>query len=390
MPSPTAFEANLSFPTSNQVIEVSNIKCSDTSSNYGDPGQDLSLSFIGPIMEHLLKPTQDKNATYLNLSNLKLKTLPILAQRLKQLRYLDLSYNPLDAKEFKGPNYCGIGVKYLLHLDEVVLEHCQLGELPQVFLQCKNLRILRLHGNKIDRLNHSFTDLKWLAELDLSSNHLIALPETIKNLINLTHLNLSENKFEFFPEEVLLISSLESLILNRNRILFLPNNLDMLTNLKILRLAYNKLDDIPKTMPPQLICLDLFGNLLHKLSFRKPLEALEHFDADFNYAKVPWNHYDSQKNRLRSGLKEMETINRFKFPTIKKWNESAIELANVPEEIQDTQSNSRPSNWDSPVEKTSQSLSPFFPILYHAPFIQKYLKREYDPQGSQDCFEDAD
>ncbi|TRY63508.1 hypothetical protein TCAL_01860 [Tigriopus californicus] len=386
MPSSVAFEANLSFPTSNQVIKETLTKCPEPIPNYGDPNSDLSQTFIGGIMERILQPTQDKNATHLNLSHLNLKIFPIVVQKLKLLQYLDLSHNQFDATEFKGINSCWIGVKSLHHLRTVVLENCHLIELPAAFLQCKNLRVLRLHGNRIDRLNHSFTDLRWLEELDLSSNRLTGVPEAVKNLVNMTHLNLSGNKLEFFPEEILHISTLESMNLNQNRILFLPNDLDKLINLKTLRVAHNKLDGLPRSIPNQLTCLDVFDNGLFLDSVSKFLEGLEEFDADFNYFQISWKHYPNQKNKLRSGLKELEAMHRFKFPSTKKYMGEKYD--SIVGEVQDSPCSS--DHWDTSIETTSQSLPPCMPILHHAPFIQRYYKREYDPEGSEACFEDAD
>ncbi|CAG9773729.1 unnamed protein product [Ceutorhynchus assimilis] len=147
----------------------------------------------------------------------------------KNLKYLDLSYNLLTTEEiapekFKGPYNDTVYEPLLIeHLD---LSYNRIHSLPHNIFEhlTTSLTELNLAGNKLKILDHqtqvALSGLTNLKGLNLANNDLTELVgDAVKNLQKLRTLNLAMNKLDFVPETLTLLSdSLQVLYLDNNLI----------------------------------------------------------------------------------------------------------------------------------------------------------------------------
>jgi internalin A len=131
----------------------------------------------------------------LDLSGLKLSTLPEAIGQLSQLLKLDLSGNQLSWL----PEVIG----QLSRLQVLDLSHNQLSTLPEAIGRLSQLQKLSLYDNGLNMLPKAIGQLSQLRELDLSSNELSTLPETVRSLERLEKLFLQRNPGLGLPDEVL-------------------------------------------------------------------------------------------------------------------------------------------------------------------------------------------
>jgi Leucine-rich repeat (LRR) protein len=114
---------------------------------------------------------------------------------------------------------------------------------------CKDLRILRFHRNRIDKIPEDFLyENKKLLRLYITSNSIRKLPENfLDELSLLTLLDLSSNKIDHLSSNVFNdLNSLKELNLERNKLKDLNQNLfKNLDNLEKLNLNSNELSDLP-------------------------------------------------------------------------------------------------------------------------------------------------
>jgi len=176
----------------------------------------LLILQANPLESALAKPNHVKK---LSLARQELQSLPPEVGKLKKLQELDLSYNPIEAL----PN--------------------ELGDLAQ-------LESLSLRCTKLKKLPDSFVQLTKLKRLDLSS----AMD--------------CEDVFRMSPQVAAILGKLPNLV--ELRIAFMhiktpPAEVATLTKLRLLDLSFNELTTPPKTLPPDLIELDLSGNELQAL-----------------------------------------------------------------------------------------------------------------------------
>lgn len=154
-----------------------------------------------------------------------------------------------------------------LDLYEIDLSHNNIKDLSTSFAFLKSLRIVKLQGNKLNRLNNShftfleylenlrvdnnaltfiegnvFKDKQFLELLDLSNNELFFL--NMKDLKSVKYLNLANNRLQI--DSILSINinnTLEILILDNNNVTEMkPNTFKKYLNLKTLRLSGNKME----------------------------------------------------------------------------------------------------------------------------------------------------
>ncbi|CAH1154418.1 unnamed protein product [Phaedon cochleariae] len=193
---------------------------------------------------------------------------------IKNVEYIDLSYNLLkteeiDGDDFKGPynnkKFHPIAVKYLS------LAYNQIHSLPQKFFEnMPDLEEVHLEGNDFSVLDPhtqvAISTLSKLKVLNLANNELTEIePTALKNLQHLEELDLSYNHLDFVPDNVKYLSkTLRVLKLSHNYIFELndksfiglnlielhldnlprleyvgPNTFATLPNLKNLRLSNN-------------------------------------------------------------------------------------------------------------------------------------------------------
>lgn len=107
----------------------------------------------------------------------------------------------------------------------------------------KNLLVLNINNNKLEKLPANISVLSALLELNASSNHLHTLPEEMVALKNLRVLYLRNNKLKKLPPQISNLQSLEILDLSLNQLKKLPAGLSTLKNLKALYLSGNDLSE---------------------------------------------------------------------------------------------------------------------------------------------------
>lgn len=130
------------------------------------------------------------------------------------------------------------------------LSNLGLKTLPMAFIKkFIHLKELRLSNNNLSIIsNNDFFQLKALQSLDLSSNKISFISENIRFLKNLKVVDFSHNKLEVVPKEVFDLPFLSVLFLNDNSLETLnisrPIKSRQLYLLEVLRLENNKLISI--------------------------------------------------------------------------------------------------------------------------------------------------
>ncbi len=155
--------------------------------------------------------------TTLDLSNLRLITLPAVIGKLQRLERLLLAQN-------------------------------QLTTFPAEMCQLHQLKRLDLRSNQLIILPHEIGQLQQLEWLDLSSNKLIILPVEIGHLVQLEELILCSNHLTTLPAQIGQLLRLKKLYLPSNRLTILPPEIGRLLELQDLRLYSNQLI----TLPPEI------------------------------------------------------------------------------------------------------------------------------------------
>jgi hypothetical protein len=134
-------------------------------------------------------------ARVLNLSNLKLSTLPEAIGQLRQIQVLDLHSNRLSAL----PDSIGD----LSRLQHLLLNQNKLKTLPKSIGRLRELQQLWLYVNELEALPEAIGQLSQLQALNLTGNQLSTLPEAVQSLERLEKLFLHGNPGLGLPDEVL-------------------------------------------------------------------------------------------------------------------------------------------------------------------------------------------
>ncbi len=163
--------------------------------------------------EKIQQARQDAAAT-LDLSGLKLLSLPKEIGQLRQLKKLYLNDNQLNTMT------------------------SEIGRLTQ-------LQEIYLNNNKLATLPKNFVNLKQLRRLEINNNILTNFPKCIRYLNHLQELHLSKNKINGLPNYIIQLTQLEKLSLAYNNIRKLPSNIGELKLLQELDVSYNQINNIP-------------------------------------------------------------------------------------------------------------------------------------------------
>ncbi|MGZ2257076.1 leucine-rich repeat domain-containing protein [Roseobacter sp. A03A-229] len=232
--------------------------------------------------KRLVQYAAENKSTSINLSGLRLETLPAGFSELHDLETVDLSLNRFK----KIPR----ALSQLPKLTDLDLSANQLKGLQPDLNELKNLRSLNLRLNKLDSLTDALSNLVNLAHLILDGNRLQNIPleictlaslkvlslegnqiseidSAITSLTRLKRLNLSRNELESLPPYIGSMRSLDSLEIQNNPITKLPSSLANLTDLKILDANFCQLNQLPKNIGKlqSLRELHLFKNQLTSL-----------------------------------------------------------------------------------------------------------------------------
>ena len=151
------------------------------------------------------------------------------------------------------------------------LSDLKLDSVPAELVDCQSLRALNVSGNDLQEIPEAVCSLSKLQRLDASRNKIGSVPQSVESLTELTGLRLDQNAFNNFPESILELK-LETLRLDHNQIEQLPEAIEKLDGLISLNLANNRLSALPGSIGrlKLLEMLDLSDNKLKEL----PAEAL--------------------------------------------------------------------------------------------------------------------
>ncbi|MBO4741651.1 MAG: leucine-rich repeat domain-containing protein [Bacteroidales bacterium] len=142
------------------------------------------------------------------------------------------------------------------------LKHKHLKEFPEAVLQLRNLEYLDLSWNKIHTIPKEIGALANLISLNMNYNRLDSIPKEIANLQKLTTLILSRNRILELPDEMGGMANLQTLNLLSNGIKKLPDNFKNLDNtLQLIDLRAN-----PLTYDDQLDIKDLLPSPKKKMT----------------------------------------------------------------------------------------------------------------------------
>jgi len=196
---------------------------------------------------------------YLDLSNLRLRTLPPRLADVTGLTKLNLSNNQLT----QVPEW----IANLTNLTQLDLGNNQLTEIPEWIANLPNLTQLHLGNNQLTEIPEWIANLTNLTELGIGGHSLLEIPEWIANLTNLTQLDLGDNQLTEIPEWIANLTNLIWLDLSNNQLTTLPEGVANLTRLSYLSISNNQLTALPEglTNLTGIIELNLSGNQLTAL-----------------------------------------------------------------------------------------------------------------------------
>jgi Leucine-rich repeat (LRR) protein len=175
--------------------------------------------------------------TVLNLSDNKLKSLPVEIGKLTKLTTLCIFNTEIQSIPAE--------IGKLTKLTKLYLVNNEIQNIPVEIGKLTDLTGLYLSFNNLESLPKAIGNLINLTNLDLSSNRLESLPKTIGNLINLTNLDLSSNRLASLPAEIGKLIDLTDLNLSQNNLECLPKEIVNLVNLTNLDLCFNELESLP-------------------------------------------------------------------------------------------------------------------------------------------------
>lgn len=161
-------------------------------------------------------------------------------KRLEQVRKLDLSNLKMESLPSS--------IEILINLEELHLSSNCLIAVPESIGNLRKLEYLSLANNQLRIIPESIGKLKNLWRLNLSNNKLETIPTSIGNLCNLVFLNLSWNYIKILPDSIGNLSKLQSLQINNNRLERIPNSIGNLKKLFALYLSDNNLTILPDEM----------------------------------------------------------------------------------------------------------------------------------------------
>jgi len=137
--------------------------------------------------------TISRNLEVLLLQNNLLRELPISLQYSNHLKEINISFNQFGS--LPTP------FKYLVKLEVLYAQECQIKEIPTWIVELKNIQILNLRKNEITVIPAYVYDLRKLKVLSLASNKIKSLPLFLCSF-NLEQLEITPNPIEWpFSEE---------------------------------------------------------------------------------------------------------------------------------------------------------------------------------------------
>lgn len=217
--------------------------------------------------------TQLPQLTELNLADNRLESLPAELSQFTDLARLNLSHNPLA--------HLLPAIGHLTKLTRLDITHTPLCKLPPEIGQLAGLTGLYLDHNRLENLPPEIAMLSGLTRLGLSHNALATFPPELSQLVKLTRLDLSHNRLKNLPAEIGRLTTLTVLDLSNNPLEILPPEIGQLARLTVLKTSGTNLAALPAELGQlaNLSELDLAGNPLTSLP--QDLKELEKLDRLF-------------------------------------------------------------------------------------------------------------
>lgn len=177
------------------------------------------------------------DSTVLDLSDLRLTTLPPELADLTHLTELNLGHNWLtDLPDWLAD---------LTQLEKLLLFNNDLTRVPPELANLTRLETLDLDANDLTHLPQQFAGLTGLTDLWIGNNRLTSVPNWIGDLTGLTGLDLNGCGLTELPDWLRHLTQLQTLRLIDNRLTGLPDWLVHLDNLDTLSLSGNRLTEVP-------------------------------------------------------------------------------------------------------------------------------------------------
>jgi Leucine-rich repeat (LRR) protein len=123
---------------------------------------------------------------------------------------------------------------------ELDLSDMRLTTLPDSIGNLTNLTELYVGWNHLTTLPDSIGNLTNLTKLNVRGNQLTTLPDSIGNLTNLEQLFVSYNQLTTLPDSIGNLTNLNTLYVNDNQLTTLPDSIGNLTNFNLLRVRENE------------------------------------------------------------------------------------------------------------------------------------------------------
>lgn len=140
---------------------------------------------------------------------------------------------------------------FVLHkgiIKALVLDTCDLEEVPEPIRKLKSLVMLKLHGNRLETLPEWIGEFRNLKSLQVPNNQLISLPDSIGKLSRLEILELHNNKLKEIPDSIGNLPFLRRLLLQENCLKTLPDSIGNLQSLEVLFINKNLIEKYPKSL----------------------------------------------------------------------------------------------------------------------------------------------
>jgi Leucine-rich repeat (LRR) protein len=296
------------------------------------PGAKPSRVIVEEYIQEIAE--NDEAITKLELNDKKLKQFPRNVLRIKSLKILDLSSNPIG----KIPE----DIEQLENLEELYLERCGLTELPESIGKLSRLRVLDVSHNSVSgdelELPDTLAGMVNLKVLKINYNKGFNLPLSLTKLAleELEAYQCSEAKPIEFPEIICQLTSLKILELSSNSFKTIPESFLKLINLEELRL--NSSLCYLKTLPdltqlPNLRILAADGNICYTERPYCSQSLLKHFFAITTLEKLYIDRHGKKSGEVCGPLlaEHLQGIGNLK--NLKELDLSFNDLAEVPEDF---------------------------------------------------------
>jgi len=186
-----------------------------------------------------------KRLENLILSHCKLEEVPASIGLFGNLRELQLAENNISTKHISPK------IGKLKKLEILSFYKNELDSVPSFLMQYPELEELDLYYNKIERIPPEIANLKKLRRLYLANNKLYSIPDEIGDLTALEELYLKHNRISYLPNSLCNLSRITDFHVNNNYLQGFPDCILSFKNLRDLDISYNEIN----SLPPEILSL---------------------------------------------------------------------------------------------------------------------------------------